>query len=265
MNMGNFEYERLHENLKTLGMLKTSENLDSYLEIASKQSLSTIQILDQLLNDEVEDKMQRSLNFRSRIAKFPYKKTLEEFDFSFQPSIDRKTINGLASMKFVHNAENVVLLGPPGVGKTHLAIGLGMSAVKNGITVYFTTAADLIDDLKQHSSMGMLKERLRKIARYNLLIVDEIGYLPLDKEGANFLFQLVSMRYERSSLVLTSNKPFKDWGQIFGDDVVASAILDRLLHHCTVVNIKGESYRIKDRKRVGLLQREQTGDQQREE
>lgn len=254
--MGNLEYERLHENLKTLGMFRTSETIDGYLEVASKKNLSTIQVLDHLLDEEVGDKMQRSLNFRSRIAKFPFRKSIEDFDFSFQPSIDRKTINGLASMKFVHNAENVVFLGPPGVGKTHLAIGLGMVAVKDGITAYFTTAADLIDDLKFHAAQGQLKNRLKKVSRYNLLIVDEIGYLPMDAAGANLFFQLVSRRYEQSSLILTSNKPFRDWGQIFGDEVVASAILDRLLHHCTVVNVKGESYRIKDRRRVGLMPKE---------
>jgi len=263
--MGNLEYERLHENLRTLGLLRTSETLDNYLEIASKKELSTIQVLDHLLNEEVDEKLQRSFNFRSKIAKFPFRKSIEDFDFSFQPSIDRKTINGLASMKFVHNAENVVLLGPPGVGKTHLAISLGMAAVKHGVTVYFTTAANIIEDLKLHASRGLLKQRLNKVARYNLLIVDEIGYLPMANEGANLFFQLVSRRYERSSLVLTSNKPFREWGQIFGDEVVASAILDRLLHHCTVINIKGESYRIKDRKRIGLFQKEQTDDPKNQE
>jgi DNA replication protein DnaC len=262
--MGNLEYERLHENLKTLGMLRMSEAMDGYLEVAAKKNLSTIQILDHLINEEVDDKLQRSLNFRSRIAKFPFRKSIEDFDFSFQPSIDRKTINGLASMKFVHNAENVVFLGPPGVGKTHLAVGLGMVAVRDGITAYFTTAADLIDDLKLHAAQGQLKNRLKKVSRYNLLIVDEIGYLPMDAAGANLFFQLVSRRYEHSSLILTSNKPFKEWGQVFGDEVVASAILDRLLHHCTVVNIKGESYRIKDRKRVGLMQKEREEKQNQE-
>lgn len=254
--MGNLEYERLHENLKTLGMIRTSETLDSYLEIAAKKNLSTVEMLDHILNDEVDDKLQRSMNFRSKIAKFPYRKTLEEFDFSFQPSIDRKTVNGLATMKFVHNNENVVMLGPPGVGKTHLAISLGLLAVKSGFTVHFTTAADIMEDLKAHAAQGKLKERLGKIARYRLLIVDEIGYLPIGREEANLFFQLVSRRYERSSLILTSNKPFKEWGQVFADEVVASAILDRLLHHCTVINIKGESYRIKDRRRVGLARQE---------
>lgn len=250
--MGNLEHERLHENLKTLGMLKMGEVLDNYLEVASKKELTVIQILDHLISQEVDDKLSRSMRFRSRIAHFPYQKTLEEFNFSFQPSIDKKTVQGLASLKFVHNAENAVFLGPPGVGKTHLAIALGMVAVKDGLTTYFTTAADLIDDLKAHAARGQLKDRLKKVCRYQLLIVDEIGYLPLDRNDANLIFQLVSRRYERSSLILTSNKPFKEWGEVFSDEVVASAILDRVLHHSTVVNIKGESYRIKDRKRMGL-------------
>ena len=260
--MGNLEYERLHENLKTLDLQKTSEILDNYLEIASKRNLSTIEILDHIFNEEVDHKLQRSLNFRMRIAKFPYRKTLEEFDFSFQPSIDKKTINGLATMKFVHNAENAVFLGPPGVGKTHLAIGLGLIAIKNGLTAYFTSASDLIEDLRKHSLQGKLKDRLKKIARYQLLILDEIGYLPLSIDDANLFFQFVSRRYEKSSIILTSNKPFKEWGKVFGDEVVASAILDRLLHHSTVVNIKGESYRIKDRRKIGLLQRGQIGQEE---
>jgi len=254
--MGNLEYERLHENLKTLDLPRISESLDSYLEIASKKNLSTIEILDHLINEEVEHKVQKSLNFRMRIAKFPYRKTLEEFDFSFQPSIDKKTINGLAGMKFAYNAENVVFLGPPGVGKTHLAISLGLNAIKNGITTYFTSASDLIEDLKRHAHQGQLKDRLKKVARYQLLILDEIGYLPLSMDDANLFFQLVSRRYEKGSIVLTSNKPFREWDKIFGDEVVASAILDRLLHHATVVNIRGESYRIKDRRKLGLLQKE---------
>lgn len=254
--MGNLEHERLHENLKALGLLRMGETLDNFLEVAAKKELTVIQILDHLVQDEMDDKLSRSMGFRTRLAHFPYQKTLEEFDFSFQPSLDKKTINGLASLKFAHNAENVVLLGPPGVGKTHLAIALGLVAVKDGLTTYFTTAADLIDDLKLHASKGQLKERLKKICRYSLLIVDEIGYLPMGREDANLFFQLVSRRYERGSLVLTSNKPFKEWGQVFADEVVASAILDRLLHHCTVINIKGESYRIKDRKRIGLARPE---------
>ncbi|MBI5133655.1 MAG: ATP-binding protein, partial [Thaumarchaeota archaeon] len=203
--MGNLEYERLHENLKTLGMVKTTEVLDSYLEIAAKKNLSVIQILDHLLCQEVEDKVQRSVNFRSRLAKFPYKKTLEEFDLSFQPSIDKTTINNLATLKFVHTTENVVFLGPPGVGKTHLAIALGIMAVKSNLNVYFTTAADLIEDLKEHSKLGLLKQRLGRISKNKLLIVDEIGYLPMTREDANLFFQLVSKWYERNSLILTSN------------------------------------------------------------
>ena len=255
--MGNLEYERLHENLKTLGMLKTEEAIDNYLEVAAKSNLSVIQILDYLLCDEVEDKIQRSLTFRSKLAKFPFRKTVEEFDFSFQPSIDKKTINSLATLKFVHNTENIVLLGPPGVGKTHLAIAIGIIALKNGLNVYFSTAADLIEDLRHHAQLGTLKARLGKLSRNKVLIVDEIGYSQFTRDDANLFFQLISKWYEKSSLIVTSNKPFKDWGQLFADDVVASAILDRILHHCTVINIKGESYRIKDRKRVGLVKNEE--------
>lgn len=251
--MTGLAYERLHENLKTLGMDRISEVLDGQLEVAGKENISTLELLDRLIQEEVEAKFQKSLNFRSRLAKFPCKKTLEEFDFSFQPSIDKKTINGLATLKFVYALENAIFLGPPGVGKTHLAIALGLAAIKAGFMVYFTTAADLVEDLRDHAKRGLLKQRIGKLGRHKLLIVDEIGYLPMSREDANLLFQLVSRRYEKASMILTSNKPFKDWGEVFTDEVVAAAIMDRLLHHCTVVNIKGDSYRVKDRRRTGLL------------
>ena len=257
--MGSLAYEHLHENLKTLGMDKISEIVDACLEKAEKEKLSGLDLLDRLIQEEVESKLQKRLNFRSRLARFPYKKALEEFDFSFQPSIDRKTINSLATLRFAYNAENVVFLGPPGVGKTHLAIALGLIAIKNGFKVYFTTAADLVEDLKEHARRGLLKQRIGKLGRNKVLIIDEIGYLPMSREDANLLFQLVSRRYEKASLVLTSNKPFKEWGGVLADDVVAAAILDRLLHHCTVVNIKGDSYRVKERRKAGLLRPEASG------
>lgn len=246
-------YERLHENLKLLEMDRIDEIVDNYLEIASKENKSVIDILDYLVQEELQRKSSRYFDTRIKMAHFPFRKTLEEFDFSFQPSIDKKTINNLASLKFVYNVENVILLGPPGVGKTHIAIGLGIEALKGRIPVYFITAAELLQKLRNALQKGELKRTFTRLCMHKLMIIDEIGYLPLEKQDANLFFQLVSKRYEKGSIILTSNQPFRNWGAIFGDDVVASAILDRLLHHSTVVNIKGESYRIKDRKRLGLV------------
>ena len=183
---------------------------------------------------------------------FPVKKTLEEFDFEFQLSIDKKVIEDLATLRFVHNAENVVLLGPPGVGKSHLAIALGIEAVKAGISVYFTNTGNLIERLKLANREGMLEKKLRDLMKYKVLMIDEIGYLPFDEEGAHCLFQLISRRYEKCSTILTSNKSYGEWGEIFKDHVIAAAVLDRLFHHCTTINIKEESYRLKERKKQGI-------------
>lgn len=248
------EYERLHENLTLLGMNKIGEMLDNYLEIAAKENKSVMEILDHLFNEEFQHKSNNSFAIRIKTANFPFRKTLEEFDFSFQPSIDKKTISTLASLKFIYNNENVILVGPPGVGKTHLAVALGIEAVKGRMSVYFLTAAELLNRLRKALSEGKLDRAFSQICRYRLLVIDEIGYLPLEKQDANLFFQFISRRYEKGSVILTSNQAFKNWGSVFGDDVVASAILDRLLHHSTVLNIKGESYRIKDRKRLGLIE-----------
>ena len=176
------------------------------------------------------------------------KKHLEDFDYAFQPSIDKRQIDELPTMRFLDNAENIVFLGPSGVGKTHLACALGMVAAKHGFSIYYINCHVLIEQLKKAHFENRLPDKLRSLGKFKLLIIDEIGYLPMDIEGANLFFQLIARRYEKVSTIFTSNKTFSQWNEIFADMTIASAILDRVLHHCTVINIKGESYRLKERK-----------------
>ena len=251
--MTNFEYERLHHNLNLLKLGTIESILDNYLEIAAKENKSTIEILDYLVDQELKSKEYRSLALRTRKAGFPMEKRLDDFDFGFQQSLDKSIINEIASLKFIHNAENVVLLGPPGVGKTHIAIALGIEAVKAGFRVQFANASALIERLAKADREKRLEEMIRELSRFQLIIIDEMGYLPFDEFGAHCFFQLVSRRYERASIIFTSNKSYGEWGDIFKDHVIAAAILDRILHHCTTVNIKGDSYRLKDRKRQGII------------
>jgi DNA replication protein DnaC len=194
-----------------------------------------------------------------RLAGFPIEKRLDDFDFKFQPSIDRASIRELASMRFIHNVENIVFLGPPGVGKTHLAIALGIEAVKAGFRVNFANAFILVERLIKAEKENKLEERIRKLSKFQLLIIDELGYLPFDNLGAHCFFQLISRRYEKGSIIFTSNKSYGEWGEIFKDNVIAAAILDRILHHCTTINIKGDSYRLKDRRRQGLIPQDFSG------
>lgn len=240
-------YERVHEHLATLGMDTIEKTIDNYLENAHDKSV--LEVLDHLLSEEVRSKRTKRYETKLKYAGFPFRKTMDEFDFSFQQSIDRSVINDLMTMRFIHNHENLVFLGPPGVGKTHLSVAIGMHALQSDISVYYVSAVKLVQALRKEFMRDSLNTLLRKYARYPLMIIDEIGYLPLNREESNLLFQLVSYRYEKSSTIFTSNKSFSEWGEVLGDQVMASAVLDRVLHHSIVVNIKGDSYRLKDRRK----------------
>lgn len=245
--------EQVHTALVSLGLAEMDARLESGLEVAAKAQPSYADFLRELLAAELEARGLRALQTRLRVANLPANKTLREFDFSFQPSIDERQIRELQTLRFAQTAENVILLGPPGVGKTHLAVGLAVEAIRGGFTAYFVTAYDLVSDLGRAAREGKLERRLRVYLNPKVLVVDEVGYLPLDEVGATLFFQLVSARYERGSILLTSNKSYGEWGHIFGEHTLAAAILDRLLHHSTTINIRGESYRLKERRKAGLL------------
>jgi DNA replication protein DnaC len=245
--------DRLHTTLQGLGLTEMDTRLESCLEGATKGEPSYADFLAELLTVETEARSLRSLQTRLRVANLPANKTLAQFDFAFQPSIDERQIRELQTLRFAQEAENVILLGPPGVGKTHLAVGLAIEAIRGGFSAYFVTAYDLVTDLGKAAREGKLERRLRVYLHPKVLVIDEVGYLPLDDLGATLLFQLISARYERGCILLTSNKSYGEWGQIFGEHTLATAILDRLLHHSTTLNIRGESYRLKERRKAGLL------------
>ena len=221
--------------------------VDRLAERARAESWTHEEFLAACLQREVAAREAHGGEGRIRAARFPARKSLEDFDFEHARGLPRDQIAHLGTLDFVAGRENVVFLGPPGTGKTHLAIGLGIRACQAGHRVLFATAAEWVARLADAHHAGRLQDELRRLGRYPLLIVDEVGYIPFEPEAANLFFQLVSSRYERASLIVTSNKPFGRWGEVFGDDVVAAAMIDRLVHHADVVAIKGDSYRLKDR------------------
>ena len=247
------QIERLGEHLRKLRLLKSGERLEALLQHAASQELPYAEFLEQILGEEVAAKTTKNIAMRTAMARFPFVKPLETFDFAYQPSIDKKQVLELASCHFIEHGDNVIVLGPPGVGKTHLAVSLGMKAIEAGYRVLFSSAAHLIATLTKALGEGRLEEKLKVYTTPRLLIIDEIGYLPIDRQGANLFFQLISRRYERGPMILTSNQSFGAWGEVFGDRIIATAILDRLLHHAVTLNIRGNSYRLKEKLKAGLV------------
>ncbi len=238
--------QKIETLLVRLKLARALEVLDDLVRRMESGELSALELLEQLLSEEQSTRENRRLRSASMTARLTRFKTLEGFDFSFQPSLDRNRILTLAELGFVERAEVIHLLGPPGTGKSHLAIALGFEAIKAGRSVYFATLAELITSLLKAQREGDLAARLRFLSRPAVLIVDEVGYLPLEPGGANLFFQLVNARYEKGAMILTSNRGFRDWGEVFGDNVIAAALLDRLLHHAVVIEIEGASYRLRE-------------------
>jgi len=238
---------RIRATAGKLGLPHLAEALNQYIQRADEAKMGYLELIDLVLAEELAVRDDRRFRNGLRLSKLPHHKTLEDYDFSFQPDLDPRKVKDLATLSFVEDKANVALLGPPGVGKTHLAVALAVAACRAGYSIYFTSLDDMVRHLKAAEDQGRLMSKLTSYLRPAVLVVDEVGYQPLERAEANLVFQVISKRYEKGSIILTSNKTFSEWGQVFGDEVLATAILDRLLHHCEVVSINGNSYRLKNR------------------
>ena len=240
----NSTYQQLCQNLETLKLIQMQLHLNEVADFVATNNLSFSEGLLKLTNYEADYKAENAARSMIKAGAFPHHKELKDFDFSFQPGRNKQEI--LKQLRFLEENENLVFLGPSGVGKTHLATSIGITAAKKRISTYFIKCNDLLQQLKKAKSENRLNDRLKHFSKYRLLIIDELGYLPIDKEDSNLFFQLIDMRYEKKSTILTTNINFSDWDSIFYDAVVANAILDRVLHHAHVITISGRSYRLKD-------------------
>ena len=239
-------YAKLINGLSDLGMHKIQEHLDYYIDQVNKGEKSFSQALEELIDIEQQNNRIRAENACVKTAAFPFIKTMDEFDFSFQPSINKKQLLELNNLGFVDKKENILFVGSSGVGKTHLATSIGITCARSRISTYFIPFEALITQLKKALIENRLESRLKHFAKYKVLIIDEIGYMPIDSDSANLFFNLIAKRYEKLSTIITTNSPFSKWADIFHEPVLTNALLDRLLHHCSVININGPSYRLKD-------------------
>jgi DNA replication protein DnaC len=236
----------IKEYCKILSLPQVALSYEKESENAAKAKLSYQEYLYKVLQNQVLVRVDNSINAKIKKAKFPFIKSIEEFDFSFQPQVEEKLLRELCNLNFLSESKNIIFIGPPGVGKTHLSVSIGLKAAQARKRVLFFTAEDLINELISAEMSRRLQEYIDSLSRIDLLIIDELGYLEIGKHAASMFFKLISKRYERTSTIVTSNKPFEEWGEIFGDEVVATAILDRLLHHSHPFLIQGKSYRVKD-------------------
>lgn len=240
-------YIKLLNNLDELGLINIKNNIDTYLNLINSGEKSVIDALYELSNLELKSKQEKAILACVKTANFPFLKEIDDFEFEFQPSINKQQILDLKSLRFVENNENILFVGTPGVGKTHLATSLGIECAKHRYSTYFIHFQELMAQLKKALAENRLEARLKHFSKYKVLIIDEVGYLPIDIDTANIFFQLISKRYEKHSTIITTNMPFSSWGEVFGSATIANAILDRLLHHSHVISIKGPSYRLKSK------------------
>lgn len=238
-------YNQLLNNLDTLKLPKMVEMLPKLLDGYKDSSKSFIEAFLKLTDAEIASRDDRAKKINIRVSSFPYIKTIKDFDFTYQPQINKNQIEDLCTLRFLESKNNIVFVGSPGVGKTHLATSIGIEAASQRVSTYFINFSTLMAKMKKAVAEKREEEVIKHYLKYTLLIIDEIGYLPIDKETAYVFFQLIAARYEKRSTILTTNQPFAKWGEVFGDSVIASAIIDRLVHHCDIIKITGTSYRIK--------------------